>query len=99
MATHKVAVSGRARMLDIAGTMLGFGVVLGTLVVLDPRVGDQFTQTFQPGPAAKLLSWGDRLIGLLRVMADVAREQGADNSAMLVLMLIGVVLTVFMVRT
>jgi hypothetical protein len=86
-------------MLDVAGTVLGLGVVLGTLVALDPRVGDQFSQTFQPGPAAKLMSWGDRLIDLLRVLADVAREQGADNSAMLVLLLIGAVLTVFMVRT
>lgn len=98
-ATHKVAISGRARVFDIVGTLFGLGVVFGTLVALDPRVADQFSQSFQPGPAAKLMSWGDRLIGLLRVMADVAREQGADNTAMLVLMLIGAVLTVFMVRT
>jgi hypothetical protein len=99
MGTHKVAVSRRNRMLDMAGTTLGFGVVLATLVVLDPRVSEQLSQTVSPNPTARLLSWGERLVDLLRVMAQVAREQGADNGAMLVLLLIGLVLTVFMVRT
>jgi hypothetical protein len=99
MGTHKVAVSRRNRVLDMAGTTLGFAVVLATLVALDPRVTEQVTRTVSPDPTAKLLSWGQRLVELLRVMADVAREQGADNGAMLVLLLIGLVLTVFMVRT
>ena len=86
-------------MLDMAGTTLGLGVVLATLMALDPRVSEQLSRTISPDPAAKLLSWGDRGLDLLRVMAQVAREQGADNGAMLVLLLIGLVLTVFMVRT
>lgn len=99
MGTHKVAVSRRNRMLDMAGTALGLGVVLATLVALDPRVGEQLSHTISPDPTAKLLSWGDRGVDLLRVMVEVAREQGADNGAMLTLLLIGLVLTVFMVRT
>jgi len=99
MGVHKVTVSPRNRVLDIMGTALGFGAVLGTLLVMDPRVSEQLARTFTPDPAAALVSWGDRLLALLRVAVDVAVEQGTDNVAMLVLLVIGFLLTVFMMRT
>lgn len=90
---------GKLRVQDVAGFTFGLGVVITTLVVLDPRVSDKFSQTFYPSPAAKLLSWGDRLVDLARVLVMAVREQSIDNGPMLVLTAIGVVLVIFMVRT
>ena len=39
---------------DFLGSAFGFGLVLTTLVVLDPRVSYKFSRTFYPSPAGEI---------------------------------------------
>src|SRR5690606_13666892 len=86
MGVHKVTVAPRDVVVELMGTARGFGAVLGTLLVMGHRVSEQPARTFTPDPAAALVSWGGRLLALLRVAVGVAVEQGTDNVAMLVLL-------------
>jgi hypothetical protein len=84
---------------DLFGSALGFGAVLTTLVVMDPRVSLKLTRTFYPSPGEKLMSMGERLGDLLSAMAMAARDQSIDNGPMLILTVVGILLVGFMVRT
>ena len=52
---------GKFQTRDYLGSAFGFGLVLTTLVVMDPRVSYKFSRTFYPSPTEKLMSWGERL--------------------------------------
>jgi hypothetical protein len=84
---------------DFLGSAFGFGLVLTTLVVMDPRVSHKFSRAFYPSPSEKLLSWGDRLVELLSATVMAARDQSIDNLPMLVLTVVSILLVGFMVRT
>src|SRR6185503_8997674 len=84
---------------DFLGSAFGFGLVLTTLVVMDPRVSYKFSRTFYPSPAEKLLSWGERLADFGSAVLMAAREQSIDNGPMLVLTVVGILLVAFMLRT
>jgi hypothetical protein len=84
---------------DFLGSAFGFGLVLTTLVVLDPRVSYKFSRTFYPSPTEKLLSWGDRLGDLGSAVLHAVRDQSIDNGPMLILTVVGILLVAFMLRT
>lgn len=84
---------------DFLGSALGFGLVLTTLVVMDPRVSHKFSRTFYPSPTEKVLAWGDRAADLGGAVLMAVREQSIDNGPMLVLTVVGILLVAFMLRT
>ena len=84
---------------DFLGSAFGFGLVLTTLVIMDPRVSYKFSRTFYPSPTEKLLSWGDRLGDFGGAVLTAVREQSIDNGPMLVITVVGILLVAFMVRT
>lgn len=84
---------------DFLGSALGFGLVLTTLVVMDPRVSYKFSRTFYPSPTERLLSWGDRLADLGAALLLAVRQQSIDNGPMLALTVVGILLVAFMLRT
>jgi hypothetical protein len=90
---------GRLHTRDLLGSAFGFGLVLTTLVVMDPRVSHKFSRTFYPSPTEKLLSWGERLGDLSHAVLVAVREQSIDNGPMLVLTVVGILLVAFMLRT
>ena len=89
----------RLHTRDAVGSAFGFGVVLTTLVVMDPRVSHKFSSAFYPSPTEKLLSWSERLGDLLGVVLAALREQSIDNGPLLVMTVVGILLVGFMVRT
>ena len=90
---------GRLQTRDFLGSAFGFGLVLTTLVVMDPRVSHRFSRTFYPSPTEKLISWGERLGELGQAVLVAVREQSMDNGPMLVLTVVGILLVAFMLRT
>ncbi len=90
---------GRLQTRDVLGSAFGFGVVLTTLVVLDPRVSHKFSSAFYPSPSEKLLSMGERLVDFGRTLMVAVRDQSIDNGPLLVLTVIAILLVGFMLRT
>jgi hypothetical protein len=72
-----------------------FGGVLFALLSVDPRVRDHVAELFSGG-ASPL---GNRLGDLGDALWAAARSQSIDNAPMLVFATVGVVLTVFMLRS
>jgi hypothetical protein len=93
------AAARRLQTRDYLSSAFGFGVVLTTLVIMDPRVSITFSRTFYPSPAEKLLSMGERVAELGRAVLLALREQSIDNGPMLVMTVVGILLVCFMVRT
>ena len=93
------AAIGKLQARDVLGSAFGFGVVLTTLVVMDPRVSHKFSRTFYPSPTEKLLSWGDRLVEFGQTLGLAVRDQSVDNGPMLVLTVVAILLVGFMLRT
>lgn len=90
---------GRLHVRDYLTSAFGFGLVLTTLVVLDPRVSIKFSRAFYPSPAEKLLSMGERVADFGRVVLMAAREQSVDHGPMLIMTVVGILLVAFMLRT
>jgi len=90
---------GKLQTRDFVSSALGFGLVLTTLVIMDPRVSHKFSRTFYPSPAEKLMSWGERLLDFGNAVLMAVREQSIDNGPMLVLTVVGILLVAFMLRT
>lgn len=91
--------SRKLQTRDFLGSALGFGLVLTTLVVMDPRVSHKFSRTFYPSPTERLLSWGDRAADFGAAVLLALRDQSLDNGPMLVLTVVGILLVAFMLRT
>jgi excinuclease UvrABC ATPase subunit len=89
----------RLRARDLIGSASGFFAVLLTLVIMDPRIGHQFSRALHPNPAEKLLSMGQRLVELGNVVLMVMHDQGVEHAPLLILTAIAVLLVGFMLRT
>ena len=89
----------RLRARDWIGSASGFGAVLLTLALMDPRVGIQFSRALYPGPAGKLASLGARLAEFGHVLLIAMRDQGIEHAPILALTAIAALLVGFMLRT
>lgn len=96
---RKATTSGGLRSRDVAGTAAGFLVVLVTLVALDHRVGERFSQAFSGDPGAQVSSWADRFGALGEALLVALKDQSIDHAPWLVFTAVGVLLVLFMVRT
>ena len=74
-----------------------FGMVLFALVTADPRVRDSVSDLFTG--AGNISPFGDRLGDLGSAMWMAARHQSMDNAPLLVFATVGVVLTLFMLKS
>ncbi len=73
-----------------------FGGVLFALISVDPRVRDHMADLFGGGGGN---SWGSRLGELGDALWMAARHQSIDNAPLLVFATVGVVLTLFMLKS
>ena len=90
---------GRLQVRDYLGSAFGFGLVLTTLVVMDPRVSIKFSRAFYPSPSEKILSMGERVADFGHAVLLAAREQSFDHGPMLIMTVVGILLVAFMLRT
>jgi hypothetical protein len=73
-----------------------FGIVMFGLVSFDPRVRDRVTDLFASGAVTP---WGDRLGDLGGALWSALRTQSIENAPALVFVTVGLVLTLFMLRS
>ena len=73
-----------------------FVLVLIGLVSVDPRVRDRVTDLFLSGGVTP---WGDRLGDLGGALWSALRTQSIENAPALVFVAVGLVLTLFMLRS
>ena len=73
-----------------------FGALLVALTSVDPRVRDRLTDLFGSGGVSPL---GDRLGDLGSALWSALRHQSIENAPLLVFTTVGVILTVFMLRS
>lgn len=90
---------GRLRARYLVASAAGFAAVLVTLVALDHRVGQRFSQAFSGNPADQVSTWAERLQLLGEAMLIALKDQSIDHAPWLVFTAVGVVLVLFMVRT
>lgn len=74
-----------------------FGMVLFALVTTDPRVRDNVSDLF--AGSGNLSPFGDRLGDLGSAIWMAARHQSIDNAPLLMFATVGVVLTLFMLKS
>ena len=72
-----------------------FSCVFFALLSVDPRVRDHVSDVFSGGASP----WSSRLGNLGDALWTAARSQSIDNAPMLVFATVGVVLTLFMLRS
>ena len=96
---RKAATFGRLRARDLAGWAAGLVVVLVTLVALDQRVGQRFSQAFSGNPTEQVSTWADHLQVLGEAVLIALKDQSIDHAPWLVFTAVGALLVLFMVRT
>ena len=74
-----------------------FGGVMFALVSVDARVRDHVSELV--GSSASVQPWGTRFAELLDALWSAARYQSIENAPMVVFATVGIVLTVFMLRS
>ena len=74
-----------------------FGGVIFALVSVDPRVRDHVSDLF--GGTTSVAPLGSRLSELGGVLWTAARHQSIDNAPLVVFATVGIVLTIFMVKS
>ena len=74
-----------------------FGAVLMTLVSVDDRVRDRFSDLFSGGSG--LSPWGDRAGDLGGALVSAFRYQSIENAPLLVFAAAGAILVAFMLKT
>jgi len=74
-----------------------FVVLLLTLVSIDARVKDRFSELVAGGSSVS--SWSDRASHLGDAVASAAKYQSIENGPLLIFATVGAVLFLFMVRT
>ena len=74
-----------------------FGGVMFALVSVDPRVRDHVSDL--AGGSTGVAPFGARLGELGNVLWSAARHQSIDNAPMAVFATVGIVLTIFMLRS
>jgi hypothetical protein len=88
-----------SRRRDLLGSIVGFLVVLGALVALDPRVGYHLKVLAHGGAPDDVSDIGDQLTELGNVLLLAVRDQSLDHAPLLVFSVAAIVLVFFMVRT
>lgn len=88
-----------SRRRDLIGSIVGFLVVLGALVALDPRVGFHLKALASGGVPGEVSDVGDKLTELGNVLLAAVRDQSLDHAPLLVFSIAAIVLVFFMVRT
>ena len=73
-----------------------FGAILFALVSVDPRVEAQVSDLVR---GASVTSWSDRLGDLGGALWSAARDHSIDSAPLLIFATVGVVLTVFMLKS
>lgn len=74
-----------------------FGGVMFALVSVDPRVHDRVSDLV--GSTASVAPLGSRFGELVDALWVAARHQSIDNAPLVVFATVGVILTIFMVRS
>lgn len=74
-----------------------FGGVMFALVSVDARVRDHVSNLV--GNSASVAPWGSRLEELADALWSAARYQSIENAPLVVFATVGIVLTVFMLRS
>jgi hypothetical protein len=87
------------RWRDMIGSALGFLVVLGALVALDPRVWYHLRSLVRGGAPSEVGEVGDRVSALVDALLIALRDQSIGHAPLLVFSLAAIVLVFFMVRT
>jgi len=87
------------RRRDLIGSIVGFLVVLGALVVMDPRVGYHLRTLLRGGTPSEVGEIGDRLSALGDALVIALRDQSIGHAPLLVFSVVALVLVFFMVRT
>jgi hypothetical protein len=82
---------------QLAWSLAGFGLVVGALVSVDPRVRDQFERLLLGGDG--VASWDNRAMDLGNALLGALRYQSLENGPLLVFAAVGALLFLFMVRT
>jgi hypothetical protein len=81
---------------DGALSMAIFAGVIFALTSIDPNVRERLSDLFVGGGVSR---WGDRLGDLGGALWSAFRTQSIDNAPLLVFATVGVILTVFMLRS
>ena len=81
---------------DGALSMTIFGALVFVLTTFDPNVRQRVSDLFVSDGVSR---WGDRLGDLGGALWDAARTQSIDNAPLVVFATVGVLLTIFMVRS
>jgi hypothetical protein len=85
------------RFRQMLVSLIGFALVVGGLVYVDPRVRDHFTRLVSGGDG--IASWDNRLMDLGGVLAGALRHQSIENGPLMIFAVVGAVLFLFMIRT
>jgi hypothetical protein len=88
-----------ARRRDLIGSIVGFLVVIGALVLLDPRVGYHLRTLASGGTPSEVGEVGDRITALGSALLMAVRDQSIGHAPLLVFSIVAIVLVFFMVRT
>jgi len=78
-------------------SLTAFGLVVGGLMYVDPRVRDQFSQILSSGGGVS--SWDNKLVDMGGTLVSALRYQSLENGPLLIFAVVGAVLFLFMVRT
>ena len=81
---------------DGALSLAIFAGVIFALTSIDPNVRERLSEVFTGGGVAR---WSDRLGDLGGALWAAARSQSIENAPLVVFATVGVLLTVFMLRT
>ena len=84
-------------MRETALSAAVFGGVMFALVSVDPRVRDHVSDLF--GGTTSVAPLGARLTELGGVLWSAVRHQSIDNAPLVVFATVGIVLTIFMLRS
>jgi hypothetical protein len=87
----------RLSVRDGALSAAVFGGIMFALVSIDPRVRDHVSEMF--GGTASLAPLGSRIGDLGGVLWSAARHQSIENAPLAVFATVGVLLTIFMLRS
>jgi hypothetical protein len=79
-----------------AGALL---LLVLVLVAVDERVRNQFAKSFSDArPSAEFADAGSRLLDLVTVVAEAARQQTVEHAVLMLFVLAGTALVLFMIR-
>jgi hypothetical protein len=89
----------RRKYVEILMSIGAVGVILLVLISFDGRVRQEFTDHFQSGPTAGVMTAGQRVRHVVVVAAVVVREQGKAHKQIAMMLAAAGVLVLFMVKT